>query len=232
MPLDEEPECKVPEDSNNADHCKAYNEFGKCKMCNSAYELKADNSCKLKDEAVDSHSGTADDDGESIQEEVFWQSCESAGGKGWLCPQENTCWTLTDGQQVECSTWIDIVAQNKLDTMCFRCPAPGIANCGTQSGEVCLQCNSGYSVSAAQDVCLKNSCAAAEESTADGDCVAPVPNCTPGSTVKTTAGAVCSACKPGFKLDAGHCMDLPDPEHCEVVTMTNPERLCEVCKDG
>jgi aminopeptidase C len=35
IPQDEEPECVIPEDSNNADKCKQYNEFGDCAMCNS-----------------------------------------------------------------------------------------------------------------------------------------------------------------------------------------------------
>jgi len=141
---------------------------------------------------------------------------------------------LQNGEQVECSTWIDIVSQNKIDTACFRCPAPGIANCGKQSGDQCLECNSGFQVSDTKDVCLKSSCTAAQESTADGECVAPVPNCKPGSTDKPVGGFApfCRECKAGFKLDAGNCQALPDPSNCAVVTMTNPERLCEVCNDG
>lgn len=35
IPLSEEPECKVPDDSNNSDHCAEYSENDTCLLCNS-----------------------------------------------------------------------------------------------------------------------------------------------------------------------------------------------------
>lgn len=53
IPPEEQPECKVPDDSNNSDHCAQYSEFGKCKLCNSGYQMLSDYTCKLKHEDID-----------------------------------------------------------------------------------------------------------------------------------------------------------------------------------
>jgi hypothetical protein len=128
---------------------------------------------------------------------------------------------------------MDIVAQNKLSTNCSLCPSNLIDNCATQSGDKCLECVSGFSASETMDVCLSDSCAATEESTADGDCVTPPANCAPGSSTLTDTGDVhCTACKPGFEMDAGKCLALPDPANCAQVELSNPERTCNVCNEG
>jgi hypothetical protein len=82
VPHDEEPECKVPEDSNNSDHCAQYSEFGTCKLCNSAYELQADSTCKLKDTEIDDQPDTPQDDDETPSEDIFWQQCTVSSGDG------------------------------------------------------------------------------------------------------------------------------------------------------
>jgi len=93
VPHDEEPECKVPEDSNNSDHCAQYNEFGTCSYCNSGYELTNDAKCKLKDEDDIVDPDPVDpiiDDGDHT-EDIFWQQCQTGAGiKGYLCPADNT----------------------------------------------------------------------------------------------------------------------------------------------
>jgi len=53
IPVEEEHECKVPEDSNNGDHCAQYSEFGTCKLCNSGYQLSNDGSCSLQNEQIE-----------------------------------------------------------------------------------------------------------------------------------------------------------------------------------
>jgi len=89
IPLSEEPECKVPEDSNNSDHCAQYSEFDTCKLCNSGYELLSDGTCKLKDEGIDEEKEDPIDDGEPVVEDIFWQECTNSNGtKGYLCPAD------------------------------------------------------------------------------------------------------------------------------------------------
>lgn len=74
-----------------------------------------------------------------------------------------------------------MVASQNISSNCSQCPAPAIANCKTQSGEKCLACEEGYTVTALQDVCLNDSCAAdGKESMSNGDCVDPVEGCEPG----------------------------------------------------
>jgi hypothetical protein len=140
---------------------------------------------------------------------------------------------LSDGTAVDCPTWLDIVEYNQLETNCSLCPQGLINFCATQNNDKCVQCIDGFTVNAAGDVCLKNACTAAQDTTAAGDCVNPLPNCAPGRSVLTDAGdVVCSECKPGFKMAAGKCQALPDPEHCAQVEMSNPERTCNVCEEG
>lgn len=218
MPHNEEPECKVPEDSNNSDHCAQYTEFDTCKLCNSGYELMSDATCKLKDEEIEEEEEEPKEDDEPTTEDIYWQPCtNTAGQQGYLCPSDmlTACYTLGDGSSVACSTFLDIVAQNNLTTNCSLCPAELIAHCAEQSGEVCLQCEAGYSVSALKDMCLDGS-------------TEPIENCEPGQTV----GSHCKACLPGFKIVSGKCQALPDPENCMQVEMTNPERKCKVCNVG
>jgi len=125
------------------------------------------------------------------------------------------------------------VLQNKLETNCSLCPAGQIDFCATQSGDKCIECTAGFLTNEDQTMCLSSSCIATQESTADGDCVTPLPNCATGMSAKTTTGqVVCSQCKPGFKMDAGNCQALPDPENCAQVEMSNPERTCNVCNEG
>lgn len=89
VPSSEEPECKVPEDSNNSDNCAQQNEFGDCKLCNSGYELQVDSSCDLKDEEVAEDEVEPAEDDETISEDIFWQTCQtSTAVKGWLCPAD------------------------------------------------------------------------------------------------------------------------------------------------
>jgi hypothetical protein len=80
VPLDEEPECKVPEDSNNSDHCAQYSEFDTCKLCNSGYELRSDGTCELKDEDIDEEEQEPTDDDETTSEDIFWQECKNSAG--------------------------------------------------------------------------------------------------------------------------------------------------------
>mmetsp|Transcript_13775 Transcript_13775/g.11469 ORF Transcript_13775/g.11469 Transcript_13775/m.11469 type:complete len:104 (-) Transcript_13775:510-821(-) len=93
VPQDEEPECRVPEDSNNSDHCSQYSEFDTCKLCNSGYQLMSDSSCQLSDPEIDDGITEPVDDDETITEDIFWQSCISNGNPGYLCPADidNTC---------------------------------------------------------------------------------------------------------------------------------------------
>jgi len=79
VPLTEEPQCKVPEDSNNSDHCAQYSEFGKCKLCNSGYELQSDSACKLKDQQIDEED-EADKDEEHNSEDIYWTQCKAENG--------------------------------------------------------------------------------------------------------------------------------------------------------
>jgi len=141
---------------------------------------------------------------------------------------------LEDESVVECSTWLEMAAENNVTSNCSLCAAPApIDFCANQAGETCLECNPGYSLNEHQYKCLADACAAGEESTARGDCVVPVPDCAPGSTHKTTSGnLICKLCNPGFKIDSGNCQALPNPENCAEVEMSNPERICKVCNVG
>lgn len=88
VPSSEQPECKVPEDSNNSDNCAQYSEFGKCKLCNSGYKLTSDSVCVLKDQEVEEEEEEPKDDDETISEDIFWQACETPKHNGWLCPSD------------------------------------------------------------------------------------------------------------------------------------------------
>jgi len=146
VPHNEEPECAVPEDSNNSDHCAQYSEFDTCKLCNSGYELMSDNSCTLTEQEIDEDNTDPVDDDETLSEDIFWQVCTNDDNNhGYLCPADNDskCHFLDDGSSVECSTWLDIVTQNQISSACSLCPASAIANCATQSGDLCVECASG-----------------------------------------------------------------------------------------
>jgi len=128
-----------------------------------------------------------------------------------------------------------MVAEHHFATNCSLCPAGPIEFCATQNNDKCMECIDGYSVTATQDVCLKDACTAAMESDANGDCIIPVENCTPGHSSTATSGdVVCGLCKPGFEIDQKPyvCNALPDPENCAEIEMTNPERTCKVCNEG
>jgi len=59
----EQPQCQVPEDGNNADNCAQYNEFGDCKLCNSNYTLLDDATCLLDEEIeIETDDEVIDDD--------------------------------------------------------------------------------------------------------------------------------------------------------------------------
>jgi len=238
VPFDEEPECKVPEDSNNSDHCAQYSEFDDCKLCNSGYELISDGTCKLKDEDIDEDPQEPEDDDVSPAEDIFWQQCaNSEGQNGYICPVDtfHACLTLHDGSEVECSTWLDMIAEHHFETNCSLCPAALIEFCATQNFDKCTECVEGYSANATQDACLADACGEGEESTASGDCVVPVKNCTPGMSTFSEQHdrAICDLCMPGFKITKPYvCAPLPDPENCAEIEMTNPERTCKVCDAG
>jgi len=152
-----------------------------------------------------------------------------------LCPadQNNTCYYLSDGESVDCATWLDIIAQNNVNTACSKCPGEDIEHCVTQSGTQCLECAQGYYVNSTKDKCLlDNGCNEGEESTAQG-CVVPVADCESGYTVKTDSGNThCKLCKPGFRMTNNLCEALDDPANCDKVELTNPYRKCIVCADG
>jgi hypothetical protein len=72
VPFNEQPQCQVPEDGNNADNCAQYNEFGDCKLCNQNYTLLDDASCLLDeieietdDEVIDDEDTNTDDNEEN-----------------------------------------------------------------------------------------------------------------------------------------------------------------------
>ena len=94
VPASEEPECKVPADSDNEDNCAQYNEFGDCKLCNSGYELLSDASCKLKEEDIEEEEEEEEEDPkEPNSEDIIWAECTNSVGKnGFKCfsddPQE------------------------------------------------------------------------------------------------------------------------------------------------
>lgn len=227
----------MPEDSNNSDHCKQYSEFDTCKLCNSGYTLMPDGTCQLTDEDID--TDPIDDpieDNETPSEDLFWHTCTShTGVNGYTCPSDTfaACLTLHDGSEVECSTWIDMIAEHNHATNCSLCPAAPIPFCATQNFDKCTACIDGYFADETQTVCLKD-CGAGLESTSSGECVSPVDNCTPGSTLMLDNGdIICSLCKPGFEITTTHeCLALPDPENCAEVEMTNPERTCKLCNEG
>jgi hypothetical protein len=133
---------------------------------------------------------------------------------------------------VDCPTWLSIVLQFDISTSCSLCPAPAIDNCGTQSGDVCLECAEGYAASEMQDACLLADCAEGTEASLLGDCVVPLVDCAPGYTNNIASGSICEMCKPGFELNQGMCLALPDPENCAEVELSNPERTCNVCNPG
>jgi len=91
VPTSEQPECKVPEDSNNSDNCSQYSEFGTCKLCNSGYELTSDSVCVLKDQEIEEEEEEAKDDNETISEDTFWQACDTDQDyNGWMCPLDSS----------------------------------------------------------------------------------------------------------------------------------------------
>jgi len=80
IPVEEEHECKVPEDSNNGDHCAQYSEFGTCKLCNSGYQLSNDGSCSLQNEQIENLGEyVISSDNETMSEDIFWKECEVNG---------------------------------------------------------------------------------------------------------------------------------------------------------
>lgn len=227
----------MPEDSNNSDHCAQYSEFDTCKLCNSGYELTTEQTCVLKDEEIDEEEQDPEDDNETPSEDIFWQECKNHNGyNGYICPADtfHACLTLHNGDEVDCSTFIDIVAENHFATNCSLCPPALIEFCATQNNDKCMECIPGYSANATMDVCLNDNCTKPLESTASGDCVTPIMNCTHGSSVKLDNGdVICDLCMPGFKTSQPwECEPLPNPENCAEVEMTNPERTCKVCNEG
>lgn len=79
IPVEEEHECKVPEDSNNGDHCAQYSEFGTCKLCNSGYQL-SNGSCSLQNEQIENLGEyVISSDNETMSEDLFWKECEVNG---------------------------------------------------------------------------------------------------------------------------------------------------------
>lgn len=136
--------------------------------------------------------------------------------------------------EVGCPTWISIAAAQNITSNCSLCPAPVIANCTTQSGDKCLECEEGYSVTSLQDECLKDSCGTlGQQLLPDGTCADIPENCEPGKTKFDEASGQlhCTLCLPGFKMEQGQCTALPDPENCLEVEMGNP-RTCVVCLEG
>jgi len=136
--------------------------------------------------------------------------------------------------EVACPTWLALAAENNINSNCSLCPAPLIENCVTQSGDQCLECAEGYSVTELKDFCLEESCASVgKDSLPDGTCVDTPSNCEPGMIVSsgTTEQVHCTKCLPGFNLVQGSCVALPDPENCAEIEMTNP-RKCIVCEEG
>jgi len=80
IPVEEEHECKVPEDSNNGDHCAQYSEFSTCKLCNSGYQLSNDGSCSLQNEQIENLGEyVISSDNETMSEDIFWKECEVNG---------------------------------------------------------------------------------------------------------------------------------------------------------
>jgi len=78
-------------------------------------------------------------------------------------------------------------------------------------------------------LCLQDtSCGQGESVNIYGDCVVPAWACEEGYTVEDH----CELCLPGYKDEQGYCVDLPNPENCLEVEMTNPERTCAVCIEG
>jgi len=94
VPLDEEPECKNPEDSNNADNCAEYSEFGDCKFCNSGYSLVNDECVITSDEDIDDGGEDTEEEEQDEYEDIMWEQCHTNGVTGWKCPSDEqvTCW--------------------------------------------------------------------------------------------------------------------------------------------
>lgn len=187
---DDEPECIVPQDSNNSDHCKKYNEFDKCIMCNSGQDLVTGVGCKLKNVDIEEDEFTPPEDEETKSEDIFIHECTSDDGRqGVYCPAEpeeyrQQCFAL-DG--MDCGTFL--LAAKDLNLLCTRCPIPGIENCRTQSGAKCISCAEGYSASPDKDVCLQDICSEqGQESTEEGSCVTAADNCSPGQSTYTSSG--------------------------------------------
>jgi hypothetical protein len=68
----EQPQCQIPEDGDNADNCAQYNEFGDCKLCNSNYVLQEDATCQLDGEIENNGDVQEDDqDNEPSYEDMY-----------------------------------------------------------------------------------------------------------------------------------------------------------------
>lgn len=112
VPLDEKPECKVQEDSNNKDNCKQYSEFGDCKLCNNGYKLMSDTTCKIHedifDDDIEKDEDTQDDD-KLDPENIIWEKCIEDGNIGWKCINDETvnCYQSVSGD-LTCPAWLEI----------------------------------------------------------------------------------------------------------------------------
>lgn len=166
-----------------------------------------------------------------MSEDLFWKECEVNGNQGFVCPTDSPqyCYALNSGDEVQCSTWLDLFQTSGMSSDCSMCPALDIANCATQSGSECIECAEGQTLSEMQDLCLLTDCPSGMEANVDNECVVPEPNCESGHTLTTSN---CQLCKPGFELKLGKCQELPDPENCAEIEMSNPEKTCNVCVEG
>lgn len=114
------PTCAPVEDSNNADHCAQYNEFGRCKVCNSAYKLEG-SVCKLSGNPQGGSS-----DAQQDQDSITLERCSAGGAQGWVCPSDPNpaCYT---SPQVGCATLLPLFAANNIPTNCSSCSAAATA---------------------------------------------------------------------------------------------------------
>jgi len=78
-------------------------------------------------------------------------------------------------------------------------------------------------------------CGKQQELSPEGECVKPINYCEEGQTSYISKyKKKCLLCLPGFEIinRNGKCKALRNPKNCQEVNMTNPKRLCSVCKKG
>lgn len=218
------PTCAPVQDSNNADHCAQYNEFGRCKLCNSAYKLE-NGVCKLSGNPHGGGSGPQKD-----QDGITLERCSYGGEQGWTCPSDHppTCYTAPD---VGCATLLPLFAANNIPTNCSSCSAASTAEKTRLTkhytrGKTLRFNDKYYAMQYKKEIVAK---AKAQKFEA----ASPLPHCAEGETEELANGVlVCHTCEPGFENSDEACTALPDPQNCAQVEFSNPKRMCIACNAG